>query len=133
MIDDERIWRLVDLPLEELDALPFGAVVVDYTGAIVAYNDYESRMSRQAAAGVIGKNFFHDVAPCTAVKGFEGRMQAFVKSTEIVSETFDYFFPFVHGPVDVTITFVRMTGKKEILIAVERVDRKPAADDPFRL
>ncbi len=56
-----------------------------------------------------------------------------MKSTEIVSETFDYFFPFVHGPVDVTITFVRMTGKKEILIAVERVDRKPAADDPFRL
>jgi photoactive yellow protein len=129
MIDDERMWRLSDIPFEQLDQLPFGAVVVDYDGNIVAYNDYESRMARQEAARVVGKNFFRDVAPCTAVQAFEGRMATFVKSGDKVSESFDYFFPFVHGAVDVTITFVRLTAKKEILIAVERVDRKEAAPE----
>ncbi len=126
MTANERMWRLIELSPEALDALPIGAVVVDYSGTIVSYNDYESRLSHQAAANVIGKNFFRDVAPCTAVQAFEGRMQAFIKTTAVVSESFDYFFPFVHGAVDVTITFVRLTGKKEILIAVERVDRSPA-------
>ncbi|GAC1402614.1 MAG: hypothetical protein NVSMB64_02720 [Candidatus Velthaea sp.] len=120
--DPERIWRLVDVGSAELDQLPFGAIVVDYNGDIVAYNQYEARLARKNRAEVIGKNFFRDVAPCTAVQAFEGRMRLFIGATDQVSESFDYFFPFAHGSVDVTITFLKLVGKNQILIAVERTD-----------
>ncbi|GAC1538669.1 MAG: hypothetical protein NVS2B17_12910 [Candidatus Velthaea sp.] len=121
-LDPERIWRLVDVGAAELDQLPFGAIVVDYTGGIIAYNQYEARLARKNREEVIGKNFFRDVAPCTAVQAFEGRMHSFVGAKDQVSESFDYFFPFAHGSVDVTITFLKLAGKNQILIAVERTD-----------
>ena len=119
---EAELWRLVDVPFEELDALPFGAVVVDLAGSIVAYNQYEARSARKDRESVVGRNFFRDVAPCTAVQGFEGRLQAFVRSKKAVSERFNYFFPFAHGPVEVVITFLKLPGKDKILIAVERTD-----------
>jgi photoactive yellow protein len=118
----DALWRLVDVPFNELDRLPFGAIVVDFAGGIVAYNQYEARLARKDRDAVIGKNFFRDVAPCTAVQAFEGRLQKFVRSKERVSERFNYFFPFVHGAVEVTITFLKLRGKDQILIAVERTD-----------
>jgi photoactive yellow protein len=118
----DRLWRLVDVPFEELDAMPFGAIVVDLAGGILAYNQYEARLARKDREAVIGKNFFRDVAPCTAVQAFEGRMRSFVKSKDRVSERFNYFFPFAHGPVEVIITFLKLRGKDQILIAVERID-----------
>ena len=120
--DPERIWRLVDLGAEQLDELPFGAIVVKYDGTIVAYNQYEARLAHKERDKVVGNNFFRDVAPCTAVQAFEGRMREFIKTNEQVSESFDYFFPFAHGSVDVTITFLKLGGKEQILIAVERTD-----------
>ena len=118
----DRLWRLVDVPFDELDTLPFGAIVVTLDGGIVAYNQYEARLARKDRDAVIGKNFFRDVAPCTAVKSFQGRLQSFVRSKDRVSERFNYFFPFAHGPLEVTITFLKLRGKDQILIAVERTD-----------
>jgi photoactive yellow protein len=106
--DAEALWRLVDVPFDQLDALPFGAIVVDLQGTIVAYNQYEARLARKDREAVIGKNFF------------EGRMHSFVASKKKVSEQFNYFFPFVHGSIEVTITFLKLRGKDQILIAVER-------------
>jgi photoactive yellow protein len=117
-----REWRLEDIAQPALDGLPFGAIVVDYEGTIVAYNDYEARLSRRDRERVIGRNFFRDVAPCTAVQAFEGRMKSFVKSKDRVSTAFDYFFPFLHGRVEVTITFIKIVERRQVLIAVERVD-----------
>lgn len=123
MLDADRLWRLVDLSPEALDALPFGAIVVDRRGTVLQYNSYESRMSRLDAARVLGLNFFRDIAPCTAVQEFEGRLKAFARSIDRGSETFSYFFPFAHGPVDVSITFLRLDSDR-FLIAVERADGK---------
>lgn len=117
---DERVWRALDLPMDRLDELPFGAIVVDPDGTIREYNEYETRLSHFAKEAVIGKNFFHDVAPCTAVHAFEGRMQSFLRTSDRVSEKFDYFFPFHHGGVTVEITFLRLRQQGQILIAVER-------------
>ncbi len=102
--------------------MPFGAIVIDLGGAIIAYNQYEARLARQDREAVIGKNFFRDVAPCTAVQAFEGRLRAFVRSRDRVSERFNYFFPFAHGAIEVMITFLKLRGKDQILIAVERRD-----------
>ena len=124
----ETLWRLVDVSFDKLDALPFGAIVVDLNGTIVAYNQYEARLARQDRDAVLGKNFFQDVAPCTAVRSFEGRMLTFASGKKTVGERFNYFFPFAHGPVDVTITFLKLRGKDQILIAVERIEPPPAAE-----
>ena len=126
--EGEHLWRLVDVPFEDLDTMPFGAIVVDLAGRIVAYNQYEARLARKDRDAVIGKNFFRDVAPCTAVQAFEGRMRTFARSRDRVSERFNYFFPFVHEPIEVTITFLKLRGKDQILIAVERSDPSSAAD-----
>ena len=122
-MDKERLWRLADLGAGQLDELPVGAVVIDANGTISAYNSYEAQLSQLEAGRVIGRNFFRDIAPCTAVKAFEGRLREFLRSKERVSETFDYFFPFAHGPVDVTITFLKMPDRTSILIAIERVEK----------
>jgi len=124
----EALWRLVDVPFDRLDALPFGAIVVDLNGTIVAYNQYEARLARQDRDAVLGKNFFRDVAPCTAVREFEGRLLTFASGKRMVGERFNYFFPFIHGPVDVTITFLKLRGKDQILIAVERIET-PLGDE----
>ena len=122
---DERLLRLADLPYEQLDGLPFGAIVVEGDGTIVAYNDYESQMAHREREQVIGRNFFRDVAPCTAVQAFEGRFHTFFagRDKERISESFAYLFPFPHGTVHVEITFVRLATEKRVLIAVERVVR----------
>jgi len=121
---DRPVWRALDLPLERLDELPFGAIVVDETGTIEQYNEYETKLSRLEREKVIGKNFFREVAPCTAVQAFEGRMRAFLRTKDRVSESFEYFFPFLHGAATVEITFLRLPKGGRILIAVER--KEPA-------
>jgi photoactive yellow protein len=119
-MEKERLWRLADVGPAELDTLPIGAVVIDAAGTISAYNSYEASLSGLDQTRVIGRNFFRDIAPCTAVKEFEGRMRDFMRSKDRVSESFDYFFPFVHAPIDVTITFLKLPDRKSILIAIER-------------
>jgi photoactive yellow protein len=121
-MEKELLWRLVDLSPAQLDALPIGAIVIDFEGKVLTYNSYEAGLARLDARRVVGQNFFRDIAPCTAVKEFEGRMRAFIRSPEKVSESFAYFFPFAHGPVDVTITFLKMPDRGSLLIAIERLN-----------
>ncbi len=125
-MEKDRLWRLADLAPAQLDELPLGAVVIDSAGTISAYNSYEAEMAHLDPQRVIGRNFFRDIAPCTAVKEFEGRMREFMRSKEQVSESFDYFFPFAHAPVDVTITFLKLPDRKSILIAIERSEQRSA-------
>ena len=132
MVEDEnepgRVWRALDVPFDKLDELPFGAIVIDPGGTICEYNEYETRLSHFERAAVIGKNFFRDVAPCTAVQNFEGRLRTFLKTTDRVSESFDYFFPFHHGGITVEITFLRLRQQGQILIAVERTSPGPTPE-----
>jgi photoactive yellow protein len=117
----EQLLRAAGLAPDEIEMLPFGAIVVDAEGTILRYNAFESQLSRLDPERVIGKNFFRDVAPCTAVRAFEGRMREFLESDERVSVTFDYRFSFKHGVEDVAITFMKMTAEDTMMIAVERL------------
>jgi photoactive yellow protein len=123
----EQLLQLSSMSPEDLDTLPFGAIVVDIHGTIKRYNAFEADLARLDASRVIGKNFFRDIAPCTAVQAFEGRLNDFFKSDERVSLSFDYRFQFHHGAVDVVICFVRLPLENNVLIAVDR--RKPKSED----
>ncbi len=93
----------------ELDLLPFGVIVVDRTGTILEYNAYESDFSTLSKERVIGRNFFHDVAPCTAIKEFEGRFDEFLTSSETSIAPFEYVFKFARGHQRVSVVFVRLS------------------------
>ena len=124
-MDIKQLQRVAEMSSDEVDALPFGAIVIDASGTIIRYNQFEARLSNLDANRVIGKNFFRDIAPCTAVSAFEGRMRDFVASEERYSVTFDYRFTFAHGPVDVEISFMKLPADGTILIAVDRVGSPP--------
>lgn len=113
---------IFDLPEGEIDDLPFGLIVVDHEGTIEQYNSYESRLSRLPKERVIGRNFFRDVAPCTAVQGFQGRFERFAAEPGDGAESFDFRFPFAFGTQHVSITFLRSVKAKDIRILVNRYD-----------
>jgi len=114
--------NLFELSEEEIDALPFGLISVDHDGKIKQYNTYESRLARLSKERVIGRNFFRDVAPCTAVQEFMGRFQRFVREDGDAAESFDYVFPFAFGRQHVNITFLRSSKNRQIKILVNRYD-----------
>jgi photoactive yellow protein len=113
--------QILDLHAGDVDALPFGLIAVDAGGTIEQYNAYESKLSRLAKERVIGRNFFTDVAPCTAVKEFQGRFERFAAAGGEGAESFDFVFAFPFGRQFVNITFLR-GANRQIKILVNRYD-----------
>ena len=118
----ERLWRLADLSTADLDAVPFGVVAIDLDGKILSYNRAEADFAHLDPSRVVGKNFWSQIAPCTNVQGFKGRLEDFVASRELVSTSFNYFFPFAHGNLDVNVTFVMRPDRASVLVVVERIE-----------
>ncbi|MEZ5409855.1 MAG: hypothetical protein R2761_17640 [Acidimicrobiales bacterium] len=61
----DLLSRLESMSSDELDLLPFGLIVMNRDGDVLAYNRYESRRAGISAAKVLGQNFFTSVGPCT--------------------------------------------------------------------
>jgi photoactive yellow protein len=101
--DDMTSHDLQGLSREDFDRLPFGAILLDRTGTVKAYNLWESKLARRRVDSVLGKNFFLDVAPCTDVAVFRGKLQIMVPGQ---SHVFDYQFDFPWGRRAVRIRFL---------------------------
>ncbi len=108
----------------ELDDAPFGVIVVDHAGTILEYNAYERSMTGIGNRPVIGLNFFTDVAPCTAIREFQGRFGDFLESNETSIEPFEFVFTLAAaGPQRVSVVFVRLANEKDrATICVIRTD-----------
>lgn len=91
---------------QQLDELPFGVIDLDARATVLAYNRAEAKLAHLKAETVIGKNFFIDVAPCAAVKEFQGRFREFMAGQEQMM-SFRFTFSFKHGPVEVEIFLLR--------------------------
>ncbi len=119
------VERIAQLTREEVDALPYGLMIFDHEGYVHLYNDYESRLSRRAPHEVLGRNWFHEVAPCTRVAAFEGRFRAFVaeaRADEVAR--FGFRFHFHHGAQDVVVSFAHLPGQSRVLVIVTRRELK---------
>lgn len=112
---------------EELDTLPYGVITLDAVGTILQYNLAESRLARLDRTQVVGKNFFRQVAPCTATAEFEGRVRDFVRpdNTERVTR-FDYLFDFKFGAQQVGVELVRSRVQGRVLLLINRRQFFPA-------
>ena len=110
--------RVQSMSREELDLLPVGVITLDLEGRILEYNKVESEMARRDAHSQLGKNFFRDVAPCTATPEFEGRFRSLTADGASGSINFQYRFSFPWGDEEVTITFLRAVGGDRVFVVV---------------
>jgi photoactive yellow protein len=124
--DLERIQRVQS---EQLDAAPFGVIVVDRSGIILEYNAYERSLAGLGNRNVIGLNFFNDVAPCTAIREFQGRFGDFMSSEQTSIEPFEFVFTLARGPERVNVVFVRLANDQNratiCVIRTEVADPSP--------
>jgi photoactive yellow protein len=111
-----------DVDLRRLDTLPFGVIVLDRDGTILAYNLAESKLSRLRREATIGKNFFRDVAPCASVRAFAGRFARFVADDHHLGRRFHFRFRFAWRTVDVRIQFVRLPDDRGFAVIVDEAD-----------
>lgn len=98
--DIERIQGFTET---ELDKLPFGAIRLDKTGTILAFNQAEVELSGRRKENVLGKNFFTEVAPCTNVQEFAGRFREGVAAGRLHT-VFPYVFDYKMDPRNVWVT-----------------------------
>lgn len=113
--------RVLGVPLlgeSDLDALPFGLIEVDSAGLVLRYNSAEQALSGKSSNDVVGKNFFTEIAPCTAIESFRGRLSSFLAS-DAEPESFQFAFPFPTGTVKVSIAFVN-SGRGSAFVLVKR-------------
>jgi photoactive yellow protein len=115
---------------EELDALDFGVIALDEDGIVLRYNLYEARMARLDRNQVLGRNFFHDVAPCTRSEAFQGRFRRAVVAGEAVEpEGFEFCFDFAFGAQKVFIEIVRIAGAQRYYLLINRRALLPLRPD----
>ena len=104
-----------------LDALPFGVIIVDREGTVIAYNRPERKLSGIGEKPVVGRNFFTEIAPCTAVGTFAGRLATFLDDPHDADGPFEFVFPFASAPQRVVITFLKSRGNaRRATICVSR-------------
>lgn len=71
------------LSASELDDIPFGVIQVDRHGTILIYNQTQAALARLDPKTVVGKNFFTDIAPCTAETGFRAQFEKGIASGKL--------------------------------------------------
>jgi photoactive yellow protein len=98
---------LAVVPAELLEGLPFGVIRLTGDGLVEAYNDTEARFARRSAASVIGKHFFNEVAPCTNVQAFAGRLASMRERGVAATERFAFVFrlPWTSCLVQLALTY----------------------------
>ncbi|HLL03652.1 MAG TPA: PAS domain-containing protein [Myxococcaceae bacterium] len=104
LLDAESLTeeRLRNLTADEFDALPFGAIKLDAEGRVTGYNAVEANLARRSQQATMGRRFFEDIAPCTNVAGFRGKLDALIGQGR-GTESFDFRFLFSWGTRDVRI------------------------------
>jgi photoactive yellow protein len=126
-VDVHDTARLADLTEQELDRLPVGAIRVDADGRILFYSRAEAEITGREPQQVLGRNFFRDVAPCTAVPEFYGRFRRGVLSG-MLHTAFDFTFDFDMQPVRVRIFMRNAETKGEYWILVQPLEHLQARD-----
>lgn len=116
----ERAVGVTDLTPEEVDSLPYGVIKLDTEGTILAFNAAEAERSACLARDVVGRNFFRDIAPCAAVKEYEGRFRELVNSDKPSAE-FSFVYPFPQGAARVHIVMARAHESWIFIVSKEAV------------
>jgi len=94
--------EIESLKAEDLDRLPVGAIKLDATGRVLSYNATESRFSGLSPRAVLGRDFFRDIAPCTAGSVFEQTFRDGMARGKL-DALLEYVFSFPGRPMRVAV------------------------------
>ncbi|MBC8010378.1 MAG: photoactive yellow protein [Burkholderiales bacterium] len=100
-----------------LDAAEFGLVRMKPDGTVLAYNTYEARLSGLSPEGVMGKNFFTQVAPCTNNFMVAERFQ----EPGALDALIDYVFTYKMKPTKVRLRLLKRADATEQYLAVAKL------------
>ncbi len=126
----EPVEDLGLLSAAEFDGLAWGTLQLDDDGVVRTYNRAEARLARRHAPDVLGRHFFREVAPCTAVQGFEGRFRDLVSRPRPGRAEFEFLFRFGYGPVRVRIAMARDPERGLTTVMVHPLDAPMPAERP---
>jgi photoactive yellow protein len=124
-VDVHDASRLDAMTEAELDALPVGAIRVDADGRILYYSRAQASLTGRAPQQVLGRHFFRDVAPCTAVPEFYGRFRRGVL-TGALNTSFEFIYDFAMQPVRVRIHMRDAERAGEYWVVVSPLEYLPA-------
>lgn len=105
---------------KDFDKLAFGAIELDKNGTVLKYNSAEGAITGRDPATVIGKNFFRDVAPCTAKPAFKGVFDAGVKAGNL-NTMFEYVFDYQMQATKVKVHMKRSISGTSYWVFVKRI------------
>lgn len=111
---------LAKLSGKDIDKLAFGAIELDKNGTVLKYNSAEGAITGRNPAAVIGKNFFREVAPCTAKPAFKGVFDAGVKANNL-NTMFEYVFDHQMQPTKVKVHMKRSIDGASYWVFVKRI------------
>jgi photoactive yellow protein len=117
--DPGLLDALESSPLDRIDGFGFGLVVMDREGGVVGYNQAESDLSGLPADGVIGRNFFVDIGPCTNNYLIAQRYQDSASQQEGLDEQLDYVFTYRMAPTPVRLRLLARRGSSRQYLAVQ--------------
>lgn len=112
-----------------LDLLPYGIIVVDEKGVILYYNAREEQIAGRRRAGVLGRNFFTEVAPCTQAKEFYGHFQETMSEGRVTNFQFRFPFPDQPREVEISLTSFEKDKARLCLISVSDITEKSILRD----
>lgn len=116
----EAVKAVGSMSEKELDGLAFGAIKLDEKGTILTYNAAEGAITGRDPKAVLGKNFFKDVAPCTATPEFKGKFDDGVKSGNL-NALFEYTFNYNMKPTKVKVQMMKAVVGDGYYIFVKRI------------
>ena len=107
--DELNASRMRSFSAADYDGLAFGVIELDSDFCVRTYNSSESKLARRDPGQTIGRNFFREVAPCTDVGDFRGRIaELMAEGVPVDTEArFDYNFAFAWGSRRVRIRALR--------------------------
>jgi photoactive yellow protein len=98
---------------ETLDQLDFGVVEMNHEGTVLRYNKTESQYSGLPPDRVVGRDFFHHVAPCSNNQRVAERYRL-----SSLDETINYTFSFRMKPVPVALRMIKVANGSRMYLLV---------------
>jgi photoactive yellow protein len=105
-------------PVDRIDDLGFGLIVMDRDGGVTGYNQTESKLSGLPVGEVAGRNFFVEVGPCTNNYLIAQRYQDCAAQDHELDEQLDYVFTYRMSPTPVRLRLMARRGSARQYLAV---------------
>jgi len=101
--------ELENISREFVDSLPYGNIVLDPENRVLRYNATEAKYTGYDSELIEGKHFFDEVAPCTNVDIFAGKLQTFRELGENDQHLFKFTFthPDFKSLVSILMTYYK--------------------------